>query len=307
MGIKLLYLVYIRGFQRTVMNIYFRKLKNEDIPAIKDISKEIWEGNDYIPYVIEQWLQEKDCMNYGTFKDKDKTELIGFGRVKLYNKEIAWLEGGRIKASYQGQGIGKKQLNYAIEYAKKIGVKVAQYDTASDNYASIKLAKFYGFEQKKCMDLLMANNEDVKLSGKINPNIDVLIADDAKQIYEEFDIGPGEEICIGWSFIPLKYINDEHGSWLYNKEAILQKIEFAKPHDYELPLEQEVWMIVYGNPKGACDLIQYAIQKELETKGKKIFEVFCKHDVIDLIKKIGFQYHEDKRFGVLLFEKSLKK
>ncbi|MFX0006600.1 MAG: GNAT family N-acetyltransferase, partial [Candidatus Hermodarchaeota archaeon] len=240
-------------------------------------------------------------------KDESKTDLIGFGRVKLYNNDVAWLEGGRIKVSYQGQGIGKMQLGYAVKYAAKSGVKVAQYDTASDNYASIKLAKFYGFEQKKCMDLVMVNSDDVKLSGKINPNIDVLTDDDAKQIYKEFNIGPGDEICIGWSFIPLKYINTELGSWIYNKEAILQKIEFENPHDYELPLEQEVWMIVYGNPKGACDLIQYTIQKELETKGTKIFEVFCKHDVVDLIKKIGFQYHEDKRFGVLLFEKALKK
>jgi RimJ/RimL family protein N-acetyltransferase len=289
------------------MKVYFRELTLVDIPAIKDISKDIWEGDDYVPHVIDKWLQDKNSMNYGTFKDKDKTDLIGFGRVKLYNNDVAWLEGGRIKVSYQGQGIGKKQLGYAVEYAAQSGVKVAQYDTASDNYASIKLAKFYGFEQKKCMDLVMVNSDDCKLSGKINPEIDVLTADEAKQIYKEFNIGPGDEICIGWSFIPLKYITTELGSWIYNKEAILHKVEFGKPHDYETPLEQEVWMIVYGNPKGACDLIQYTIQKELETKGTKIFEVFCKHNVVDLIKKIGFQYHEDKRFGVLLFERALKK
>ncbi len=102
------------------MKVYFRELTYEDIPAIKEISKDIWEGDDYVPYVIQEWLQEKDCMNYGTFKDQNKTELIGFGRVKLYDKNIAWLEGGRIKVSYQSQGIGKKQLNYAIEYAKKL-------------------------------------------------------------------------------------------------------------------------------------------------------------------------------------------
>ncbi len=285
------------------MKVYFRELTVEDIPAIKDISKDIWDGDDYIPYVIDEWLQDKKSMNYGTFKDENKTELIGFGRVKLYNNDVAWLEGGRIKVSYQGQGIGKLQLGYAVEYAAKSGVKVAQYDTGSDNSASIRLAKFYGFKQKKCMDLVSANSNDIKLSNKINPNIDELTANDAKQFYKELNTGPGEEICIGWSYIPLKYITDELGSWIYNKDAILHKIKFGKSHDYELPSEQEVWMIVYGNPKVAYDLIEYTIQKELDSKGTKTFEVFCKHDVADLIRSIGFQYHEDKRFGVLLFEK----
>ncbi len=85
------------------MRIYFRELTPDDVPAIKDISKDIWDGDDYIPYVIQDWLQDKNCMNYGTFIDEAKTELIGFGRVKSYDKDIAWLEGGRIKVSYQGK------------------------------------------------------------------------------------------------------------------------------------------------------------------------------------------------------------
>ncbi len=287
------------------MKIYFRELTSEDIPAIKDISKDIWEGDDYIPYVIQEWLQEKNCMNYGTFKDENKKELIGFGRVKLYDKEIAWLEGGRIKVSYQGRGIGKLQLGYAIDYAAKIGARVAQYDTGSDNAASISLAKYYGFKQKKCMDLVLANSDDLNILKKITPKFEELLAKDVKEHYKEFNIGPGDEICIGWSYIPLKFITDEHGTWLCNKDAILQKIGLKGSHNYEFPSEQEIWMITYGKPKAALELIQYTIQKELETKKSIIFEVFCTLDVVELIKKMGFKYHEDERFGVILFEKEL--
>ena len=287
------------------MKVYFRELKNEDIPAIKDISKDIWEGDDYIPYVIQEWLQDKNSMNYGTFLEENKTELIGFGRVKLYNKDIAWLEGGRIKVSYQGRGIGKLQLGHAVEYATKIGVKIAQYDTASDNFASISLAKFYGFKRKKCMDLVMVNSNDIKLPEKIAPKVEELAAKDVRELIKEFNVGPGDEVCMGWSYIPLKYISDEHGSWIYNKGAILQKVEFGRSHDYELPSEQELWMIVYGKPKAARELIQYTIQKESESEDPKFFEVFCKPDVVDSIKKMGFKYPEDERFGVILFEKAL--
>jgi len=286
------------------MKVYFRELTVEDIPAIKDISKDIWDGDDYIPYVIDEWLQDKNSMNYGTFKDENKTKLIGFGRVKIFNNDLAWLEGGRIKASYQGKGIGKLQLGYAVEYASKIGVKVAQYDTASDNFASISLAKYYGFKHKKCMDLVIVNSDEIKFIKKISPKVDKLAAKDVKDIYKKFDIGPGDEICIGWSYIPLKYITDDHGSWIYNRDAILQKIEFGKSHDYELPSEKEVWMIVYGKPKAAYELIQYTIQKELESKETKNFEVFCRPELVDLIKEMGFKYYEDEGFGVILFEKA---
>jgi len=44
------------------MKVYFRELRNEDIPAIKDISKEIWGGEDYVPHVIQKWLQDKNCL-----------------------------------------------------------------------------------------------------------------------------------------------------------------------------------------------------------------------------------------------------
>jgi len=61
------------------MKVYFRELTIEDILVVKDISKDIWDGDDYVPDVIEKWLQEDNCMNYGTFKDELKTEMVGFG------------------------------------------------------------------------------------------------------------------------------------------------------------------------------------------------------------------------------------
>ncbi|MFX1452642.1 MAG: GNAT family N-acetyltransferase [Promethearchaeota archaeon] len=287
------------------MKVYFRELTREDIPAIKDISKDIWEGDDYIPYVIDEWLQDKDCLNYGTFLNKEKTELIGFGRVKLYNKDIAWLEGGRIKVSYQGQGIGKLQLGYAIDYATKAGSKVAQYDTASDNHASISLAKYYGFKEKKRMELLIADNNEIKIGEKRAIKIQKVTADVARNQYDQFDIGPGEEICIGWSFIPYKYLTDDHGIWIFNQNAILLKIEFERIQDYERPSEQEMWLVVYGKVNAAIDLIQFTLQKELETKYVKHFAIFCNSEVANLVKKLGFKYPEDEPLSVVLFEKTL--
>ena len=84
------------------MKLFFRDLTEKDIPAILDISKDIWEGDDYIPDVIKKWLNEDDKLVYGAFLEIEMKELIGFGRVKMFSNGVAWLEGGRVKITRRG-------------------------------------------------------------------------------------------------------------------------------------------------------------------------------------------------------------
>ena len=289
------------------MEIYFRELKIEDIPAINDISKGIWEGDDYIPEVIEEWLQQKECMNYGAFKDKEKKILIGFGRVKIISKELAWLEGGRVKSSLQHHGIGKVMINYALEYTKQINAKTAQYSTWSKNFGSISLAKKFGFQKKMCMDYLESDIKTIKLIEKSSSKVDNISAKEALKIYKNIPNGPGDELCVGWSYIPLKleYLVNKNWSWIRNSGAILQKIEFKRTHPQEGPKSNEIWMIVYGVPTAARELIQFTIQNELQKNDFEIFAVFCLPEIATIIKEIGFSYYDNERSGVLLFEKKL--
>lgn len=47
--------------------LIFRKLKPEDLPQVKEISKDIWDGQDYIPKVFHAWLKDPDGYTYGIF------------------------------------------------------------------------------------------------------------------------------------------------------------------------------------------------------------------------------------------------
>jgi len=288
------------------MKLYFRELTYKDIPAIKDISKDIWEGHDYVPHVIEEWLKDKNCMNYGAFKDENHTEMVAFSRVKLYNKKIAWLEGGRVKISYQKQGIGKTIAKYGIDYANKLNAKVAQYATSSQNFGSISIAKYFRFRRKKSMNVLDAERKDIKLSRVPSRKIDKISINEAKKLYKTYDIGPGDELCVGWSYIPINYLSDDESEWyIHNSDAILQKIKFERVQNQKYPKENEVWLIVYGKPKGAYELVQYTMQQELKNKESNYFEIFCHPNIANLIEKIGFFYYEGEPFGVVLLEKIL--
>jgi len=290
------------------MNLFFRDLTEKDIPAILDISKDIWEGDDYIPYVIERWLNEKNNLAYGAFLDEAKKELIGFGRVKIYPNGIAWLEGGRVKASHQKKGIGRDLMKYAIDYAIKFGAKVAQYDTSSRNFGSVSLAKFHGFKEKKRTEVLECDLRDLNLKQYDFSDIRAISNEKAKEIYKKLDIGPGDELNIGWSYIPLANLDDKNSLWLTNSEAILQKIDISSRVLPEKPRENEVWIIIYGNPIATLKLISYTINYQLNKDEINIVSVYCQTEALELLKEVGFKdpSWEDEPVAVVLYEKELK-
>ena len=290
------------------MKLYFRDLTKKDIPAILDISKDIWEGDDYIPDVIERWLNEKDNLAYGAFLEEEMKELIGLGRVKMFPNGVAWLEGVRVKITHQKQGIGRDLMKYAIDYAIQAGAKVAQYDTSSRNFGSKSLAKFHGFKEKKRMEVLECKMIELNLKISDFSQIRKITNEEAKIIYKKMDIGPGDELNIGWSYIPLLNLVDKNSLWLTNSEAILQKIDIKSRPQPEKPKEDEVWIIVYGDPIAACKLISYTLYFEINKDEIDLVELYCKAEVVKYVKELGFRdpSWEDEPVAVVLYEKKLK-
>ena len=288
-----------------MMMLFFRELRSEDIPSIKEISKDIWEGEDYIPQVIDNWLNDEDCMNYGAFRDEGRKEMVGFGRVNLFNRDIAWLEGGRVKNDYQNKGIGREMIKYALDYAKSVKVRKAQFDTSSKNLGSTALAKYFGFNQKKSTNVLNAKRPDIKISEFSSIEVKKVSTKEAKKLYLTFNIGPSDEICMGWSYKSLKYLSEDDGEWyVVNSNAILQKITFKSVSIQE---ENDIWLIVYGKTNLSFELIQYILQQELKNKENNSFEIFCAPEVAPLVENIGFSYYDGEPFGVVLYEKILNK
>ena len=289
------------------MKLYFRDLTEKDIPAILNISKDIWEGDDYIPDVIERWLKEKGNLAYGAFLEEEMKELIGFGRVKMFSNGVAWLEGGRVKITHQKKGIGRDLMKYAIDYAIQAGAKVAQYDTSSRNLGSKSLAKFHGFKEKKRMEVLECKVSELKLKEHDFSDIRKITTEEAKSKYKKMDIGSGDELNIGWSYIPFLNLEDRNSSWLTNSEAILQKIDIKSRAQPEKPRVNELWIIVYGDPLAACKLISYALNFEIDKDTIDLVELYCKIDAIKHVKELGFKdpSWEDEPVAVVLYEKKL--
>jgi hypothetical protein len=198
-------------------------------------------------------------------------------------------------------------MRYAIDYARNYGSKYAQYDTASENEGSIALANFFGFKRKKSVECVVCETRNLKIRDDQVSTLGItqLNAEQAKEEYKNYDIGPGNEINIGWSYIPLEFIKDQGSSWYTYKDAILQKRSFPSQEIGESPSTKEIWLITYGNPISASFLIKNIILGELHKNNIDYFGVFCNPEVVEIIKDFGFSYWEDKTIRVVLYEKEL--
>ena len=193
-------------------------------------------------------------------------------------------------------------MQYALDYTKQIGVKWVQYDTSSANEGSITIAKYFGFKKKKSMELMGCKYKELKKDELKSTNMKKLKLKEAKNFYRKLDVGPGDEICIGWAYAPIKYLTGQSSIWYRNDLAIIQKID---PHGrvfHEAPDNDEIWLIVYGESKAGFNLIQNVILDEKSNNNLEYY-VFCTPSLVPKLTDIGFSYWEDQQLQVVLYEK----
>ena len=297
------------------MQLFFRDLTLDDLPAVNDLCKNIWKdengvSDDYVPKIIKSWILEENSSTFGAFKDEQKTLLIALGRVKIISKDYAWAEGGRVAEEYQRTGIGKIMGQKSIDFAKSKNVKYIQYDTFTENMGSISIAKALGYYQKDYIELLDGELGNLSI-GNLKPNpLNEISPDEAFTFLQEIPNAPATEISVGWAYKPfnLQQISKINGKWIRNDKAIILKIGSNVSLEGENPLSDETWLITYGEVSAVIDLLKgILIQEKKRRKGlvKLDIRIFCPRALSQSIQDLGFSYVEGKPSGVVLFEKKL--
>lgn len=124
------------------MGITVRRVEAKDKEAILRISSKIWGGHDYIRFVLDDWVGDKD--GYFACAEVDG-KVAGFGRYSRITSEYAWLEGLRTDPALQGRGVGKCLTEFFINLGLKESARVLALSTYIDNRASIHIIEKYGF------------------------------------------------------------------------------------------------------------------------------------------------------------------
>jgi RimJ/RimL family protein N-acetyltransferase len=105
------------------------------------ITKDVWEGNDYIPSVWHEWLDDcRGCLQVATRNG----DVVGLQHVAVLPDGSAWLEGIRVVPEMQGAGIGSALLQAGIRWARLAGCPAVRLATSSGNEASNRIAEKEG-------------------------------------------------------------------------------------------------------------------------------------------------------------------
>ncbi len=165
-----------------------RKANKQDIPVILAISSLIWDGDDYIPIVIGDWI-EKDNF-YVAIQDR---KIVGMGNVSYLPGKVAWLEGLRVHPDYQGKGIGKELnrffLKLLLEEKKNGLINNIEFSTYYKNVESLHITAKVGFKPVEDFILLSAKRTRTKIiPEKVPFNYDLFA------VYKQY-------IPTGWKFV----------------------------------------------------------------------------------------------------------
>ena len=104
--------------------LVFRAGKPEDLDQIREMTKEIWGGDDYLPHVWHDWAASPNShLRVATIGD----EIVASGRIQELSPGYWWLEGLRVHPAHQGKGYATPLHNHLVALALNSAVGLYYY------------------------------------------------------------------------------------------------------------------------------------------------------------------------------------
>lgn len=121
----------------------FRPAALGDWPVVAPIVAHTWEGGDYINEAVwHQWVTAPEGRLVVAVQEG---RVVGFCRLTRLGPAEWWLEGIRVDPALRGQGIGRALTAHMLEIFNREGDGILRLTTGSQNEASQKIAREFGF------------------------------------------------------------------------------------------------------------------------------------------------------------------
>jgi ribosomal protein S18 acetylase RimI-like enzyme len=125
------------------MAVTFRKATSADRPAMLEICAAVWDGEDYLPFVFDEWVERPGGQFTAVEVDQ---RVIALAKLTRLAPGEYWLEGIRVHPAYRQQGIAAALHDYHLDLWRQFGEPgTLRLVTDSDNHAIIKLCERTGF------------------------------------------------------------------------------------------------------------------------------------------------------------------
>lgn len=147
----------------------YKILTYDDYDDIVDISKNIWDGNDYLPNVFHKWVDEKEGCFLGLVEDN---KVVAVGKYTVLPDRQGWLEGLRVHVDYRGRqlahAISDMLFNLSREDLRNNKITNIAMCTHVGTKASIKMMEAKNFKVEQSCLILFKSLSDLDSSIKLS-------------------------------------------------------------------------------------------------------------------------------------------
>jgi GNAT superfamily N-acetyltransferase len=191
------------SFEVIILNFKVMRPTVSDTAGILKLSSKIWDGDDYIPYVIEKWFNTTDPLL--VVKDMDNDRICAINHATIYGED-AYLEGLRVDPDYTGKGLGKLMMVEMMKEVMKTGANRLFSLMFSESKESMHIAEKYFFDRKNAFYFfekkISETSVDIKdLKVTVRPIFPEEIAR-RKSEFSEFLFSAGDYAIDCWTLYP---------------------------------------------------------------------------------------------------------
>lgn len=118
-----------------------RPARPDDRAAVFEMVKTIWDGNDYIPDVWEDWVADPSGpLLVGELGG----QLAALAKLSGIGPREDWFHGLRVDPAQRGRGFARQMLGRCVELSRGRGARTLRYLTDEDNPTMHRLADDLG-------------------------------------------------------------------------------------------------------------------------------------------------------------------
>ena len=288
----------------------FRRVVEANRERICEISSQIWEGDDYIPFVFDKWLLDMQGEFTAAFEG-DK--LIGFAKYTLVNDGSVWLEGIRADVSYRGMGFGDEMTKYYIEKARQENVQALRLSTYIENYGSIHIIEKNSFKKDGYFTFLYRDIEE-DFDKTMPDNVVNIMSSGAAWHFitsSRFYMMSNAYINHGWRFEKMTY---ERLESLVKNKRVFGTIQDGRMTALLILTEDSNGDGGYsigfleGDLTGMKKLIDFSLSWSKQSKGKYVSTMApLNDDLINVLTLSGFKgiYENPRDVNVFVYTRKI--
>lgn len=125
----------------------------EDATDLKDIASTIWDGSDYLPDIMSEWISEPWFLVC-----EYERRVIACLKMTMLPDKVLWFEGLRVHGDFQNRGLGTLMNHHGMRLAHELSGRIPglsfEFCTYYKNVESLHLTAKLGFQTVESFHVL---------------------------------------------------------------------------------------------------------------------------------------------------------